>query len=62
MKNVSKPEKIHLGSLVEALKKGHFVIPDFQRDLEWKPWDVLDLIKSIFMDYYIGTSGNTDRV
>ncbi|MBA4852393.1 DUF262 domain-containing protein [Emticicia sp. BO119] len=55
MKNVEKADRIHLGSLIEDLKKGRFVIPDFQRDFEWEPWDVLDLIKSIFMDYYVGT-------
>lgn len=55
MKNVEKADRIHLGSLIEDLKKGKFVIPDFQRDFEWEPWDVLDLIKSIFMDYYVGT-------
>lgn len=55
MKNVEKADRIHLGSLIEDLKKGRFVIPDFQREFEWQPWDVLDLIKSIFMDYYIGT-------
>lgn len=55
MKNVEKADRIHLGSLVEDLKKGRFLIPDFQREFEWRPWDVLDLIKSIFMDYYIGT-------
>lgn len=55
MKNVEKADRIHLGSLIEELKKGHFVIPDFQREFEWEPWDVLDLVRSIFMDYYIGT-------
>ena len=55
MKIVEKADRIHLGSLVEDLKKGHFVIPDFQREFEWQPWDVLDFIKSIFMDYYVGT-------
>ncbi len=55
MKNVEKADRIHLGSLLEDLKKGRFVIPDFQREFEWQPWDVLDLVKSIFMDYYIGT-------
>lgn len=55
MKNVQKPEKIHLGKLIEEIKKGKYVIPDFQREFEWKPWDVRDLIKSIFMDYYIGS-------
>jgi hypothetical protein len=55
MKNVEKADRIHLGSLIEELRKGRFLIPDFQREFEWQPWDVLDLIKSIFMDYYIGT-------
>lgn len=55
MKNVEKANTVHLGSLIDQLKKGHYVIPDFQREFEWEPWDVLDLIRSIFMDYYIGT-------
>ena len=55
MKNVEKADRVHLGSLIDSLKKGHYVIPDFQRDFEWAPWDVLELIRSIFMDYYIGT-------
>ena len=55
MKNVQKPEKIHLGRLISEIGKGRFVIPDFQREFDWQPWDVRDLIKSIFMDYYIGT-------
>ncbi|MFN3849401.1 MAG: DUF262 domain-containing protein [Spirosomataceae bacterium] len=55
MKNVEKADRIHLGSLIEELKKGRYVIPDFQRDFEWEPWDVLDLVKSIFRDYYVGT-------
>ena len=50
MKNVQKPEKIHLDKLISELGKGRFVIPDFQRDFEWMPWDVSDLIKSIFLD------------
>ena len=55
MKNVEKADRVHLGSLIDSLKKGHYVIPDFQRDFEWEPWDVRELIRSIFMDYYIGT-------
>ncbi|MBV7440051.1 DUF262 domain-containing protein [Weeksellaceae bacterium TAE3-ERU29] len=55
MKNVEKADRIHLGSLIDSLEKGQYVIPDFQRDFEWEPWDVLELIRSIFMDYYIGT-------
>src|SRR5699024_4888704 len=41
--------------LINELRDGSYVIPDFQREFEWEPWDVLDLIKSIFSDYYIGT-------
>jgi hypothetical protein len=37
------------------LREGRFVIPDFQREFEWKPWDVRDLMRSIFLDYYIGS-------
>ena len=55
MKNVQKPEKIHLDKLIKEIKLGKYVIPDFQREFEWNPWDVRDLIKSIFMDYFIGT-------
>jgi hypothetical protein len=55
MKNVETPDKISLANLITEIKKGNYVIPDFQREFEWDPWDVRDLIKSIFMDYYIGT-------
>ncbi|MDZ7718980.1 MAG: DUF262 domain-containing protein [Balneolaceae bacterium] len=55
MKNVEKPSRIHLSKLISNLREGNYVIPDFQREFEWKPWDVLDLIRSIFSDYYIGT-------
>ena len=55
MKNAQKPEKVALGSLLRHLKEGRFVIPDFQREFEWKHWDIRDLLKSIFQDYYIGT-------
>jgi len=54
MRDVQKPDHISLNSLVEKLKEGRFVIPDFQRDFEWKPWDIRDLMRSIFLDYYIG--------
>jgi len=32
-----------------------FVIPDFQREFEWMPWDIRELMRSIFLDYYIGS-------
>lgn len=54
MRDAQKPDHVSLSSLVDKLKEGRFVIPDFQRDFEWKPWDIRDLMRSIFLDYYIG--------
>ena len=55
MKNAQKPDHISLNTLISRLRHGRYVIPDFQRDFEWKPWDIRDLIRSIFLDYYIGS-------
>lgn len=44
-----------LTTLVSRLREGRFVIPDFQREFEWKPWDISELMRSIFLDYYIGS-------
>ena len=55
MKNAQRPDKTSLGSLLKEIKDGRFVIPDFQREFEWAPWDVRDLVKSIFLDYYVGS-------
>ncbi|MEA2604654.1 MAG: hypothetical protein QOF89_5646 [Acidobacteriota bacterium] len=55
MKDVQKPDHVSLTTLVSRLREGRFVIPDFQREFEWKPWDIRDLMRSIFLDYYIGS-------
>ncbi len=55
MKDAQKPDHISLNALIDRLKDGHYVIPDFQREFEWKPWDIRDLMRSIFLDYYIGS-------
>ena len=55
MKDAQKPDHVSLTTLIGRLKEGRFVIPDFQREFEWKPWDIRDLIRSIFLDYYIGS-------
>lgn len=55
MKDAQKPDHISLNTLLGRLKEGRFVIPDFQREFEWKPWDIADLMRSIFLDYYIGS-------
>jgi hypothetical protein len=55
MKDAQKPDHVSLNTLVNHLRDGRFVIPDFQREFEWKPWDIRDLLRSIFLDYYIGS-------
>src|SRR5215216_2033346 len=55
MKDAQKPDHVSLSTLIARLKEGRFVIPDFQREFEWRPWDIRDLMRSIFLDYYIGS-------
>ena len=55
MKEVQKPDHVSLTTLIGRLRAGRYVIPDFQREFEWKPWDVRELMRSIFLDYYIGS-------
>ena len=55
MKDAQKPDHKSLVALIGRLKEGRFVIPDFQRDFEWNPWDIRDLMRSVFLDYYIGS-------
>ncbi|MCB0463895.1 MAG: DUF262 domain-containing protein [Flavobacteriaceae bacterium] len=55
MKHIEKAESKHLDKIISEIREGKYVIPDFQREFEWNPWDVNSLITSIFMDYYIGT-------
>ena len=42
MKDAQKPDHVSLMVLmvlVNRLREGRFVIPDFQREFEWKPWE-----------------------
>jgi len=55
MKDVQRPDRISLSSLIGNLREGAYVIPDFQREFEWAPKDIQALIRSIFLDYYIGS-------
>lgn len=55
MKDVQKPDHISLNTLIGRLREGRYVIPDFQREFEWKPSDIRELMRSIFLDYYIGS-------
>ncbi|WP_420462691.1 GmrSD restriction endonuclease domain-containing protein [Candidatus Palauibacter sp.] len=55
MKGAPQPGHIGLPALIGDLRRGRFVIPDFQREFEWEPWDIRQLVRSIFLDYYIGS-------
>ena len=55
MKDVQKPDHVSLTTLIDRLRDGRYVIPDFQREFEWKPGDIRELMRSIFLDYYIGS-------
>ena len=55
MKDVQTPDHVSLSGLISRLRDGRFVIPDFQREFEWQPKDIRDLMRSIFLDYYIGS-------
>ena len=55
MKDSQKPDHVSLANMVSRLREGRYVIPDFQRDFEWEPVDINELMRSIFRDYYIGS-------
>jgi len=55
VKDAQKPDHVNLNGLLLRLKEGRYVIPDFQREFEWQPWDIRELARSIFLDYYIGS-------
>ena len=55
MKDAQLPGHVSLNTLVTRLRDGRYVIPDFQREFEWRPADISELMRSIFLDYYIGS-------
>jgi hypothetical protein len=55
VKDAQKPDHISLNTLIGRIKEGRFMVPDFQREFEWNPWDISALMRSIFLDYYIGS-------
>ena len=55
MKDAQKPDHVGLTVLINRLREGRYAIPDFQREFEWHPWDIRELLRSIFLDYYIGS-------
>lgn len=55
MRDAQIPDHVSLTNMVSYLRDGQYVIPDFQRDFEWEPGDINELMRSIFLDYYIGS-------
>ena len=55
MKGDLTTDRENLQRLISDIGTGAFVIPNFQRDFEWEPSHVRELIRSIFLDYYIGS-------
>lgn len=55
MKDAQKPDHVSLTTLINRLREGRYVIPDFQREFEWRPADIRELMRSIFLDYYVGS-------
>lgn len=55
MKDAQKPDYVSLNALIGRLREGRFVIPDFQRDFEWRPSHIQELIRSVLLDYYVGS-------
>lgn len=55
MIDAQTPGHASLDTIIRRLREGRYVVPDFQREFEWNPWDVQSLMRSIFLDYYIGS-------
>ena len=55
MKDAQKPDHVSLSKLISNIRDGQYEIPDFQREFVWWPSAIKDLMRSIFLDYYIGT-------
>ncbi len=54
MKDLNASSKC-LKDWIAGLRLGRYEIPDFQREFEWDPKAIDDLMRSIFRDYYIGS-------
>lgn len=55
MKNAQQLGQISLQTLLDRLRDGCYMIPDFQREFEWQSSDIRALMRSIFLDYHIGS-------
>lgn len=55
MKDAQKPDHVSLNTLIGRLREGRYVIPNFQREFKWEARDIRELMRSVFLDYYIGS-------
>ena len=44
-----------MATLINRLREGRYVIPDFQREFEWESKDIREFMRSILLDYHIGS-------
>lgn len=50
-----EPRRARINQIIDYCDSGEWVIPRFQRYFNWKKEDVRDFLRSIFLDYYVGT-------
>ena len=53
--NCMKAGNYSVRRLMEDVREGRVVLPDFQRSFVWHPDDVKDLLVSVLGDYYVGS-------
>jgi uncharacterized protein with ParB-like and HNH nuclease domain len=50
-----EPRRIKIHQIIDYCDTGEWVIPRLQRYFDWKKEDVRDFLKSIFLNYYVGS-------
>lgn len=51
----SPPTRARISQIIGNCENGEWVVPVFQRYFDWKKDDIRDFLKSIFLDYYVGS-------
>jgi len=50
-----EPRRARISQIIDYCNTGEWVIPLFQRYFNWRKEDIRDFLKSIFLDYYVGS-------
>ena len=53
--SAAETQKITLRQALRGLSSGEYVIPSFQRYFVWRHEDIVELMRSIFNRYYLGS-------